>query len=58
MEEATRIVLQQGDDSCHDGAGWYYWEEDYPEEGSVGAFSTREEAVNHVRSSGEPIEVV
>jgi len=30
-----------------DGNGWYYVSEDYPDEGSVGAFLTREKAVAH-----------
>ena len=29
----------------HDGPGWYYWDDEYPEEGSCGAFDTREAAI-------------
>lgn len=34
--------------SGHDGPGWYYWSEEYPDEGSCGAFETREEAIAHL----------
>jgi hypothetical protein len=32
---------------AHDGPGWYYWDTDYPDEGSVGSFATKEECVAH-----------
>lgn len=32
---------------AHDGPGWYYWDTDYPDEGSVGSFATKAEAVAH-----------
>jgi hypothetical protein len=32
---------------AHDGPGWYYWDTDYPDEGSVGAFESKEECVAH-----------
>jgi hypothetical protein len=35
-----------------DGPGWYYWDDEYPEEGVVGAFATREEAEAHAREAG------
>ena len=31
----------------HDGPGWYYWETEYPDEGSTGAFPTPETAEAH-----------
>lgn len=36
----------------HDGDGWYYWEDEYPEEGSTGAFGTKAEAVAHAKDAG------
>jgi len=35
----------------HDGDGWYYWDSEYPEEGSVGAFESLEAAVKHAAES-------
>lgn len=29
---------------AHSGPGWYFYGEDYPDEGAVGAFATIEEA--------------
>lgn len=37
----------------HDGDGWYYWDAEYPDEGSVGAFGTRKEALEHATESGD-----
>lgn len=31
----------------HDGPGWYYWDSEYPDEGSVGAFGTCDECLSH-----------
>ncbi len=50
--EKVRAILHHVTDYTiglrwHDGNGWYYVDENYPDEGSVGAFSTREEAVTH-----------
>lgn len=36
----------------HDGAGFYLTLYEYPEEGSVGAFATRDAAIDWVRESG------
>lgn len=36
----------------HSGPGWYYWDSEYPDEGSVGPFTTREEALEHARAAG------
>jgi hypothetical protein len=33
-----------GDESWHGGPGWYFVDDDYPDEGSAGAFGTREDA--------------
>ena len=48
-DKATAVVVQWGADA-HDGPGWYYYDEEYPEEGSVGPFATREECVAHAET--------
>jgi len=40
-DEADKAVF------AHAADGWHYWDENYPENGSVGPFRTREEAVEH-----------
>lgn len=37
-------VIAEGDAASHDGPGWYWWDAEYPDEGSTGAFATRDEA--------------
>lgn len=34
-------------DPWHDGPGWYYWDEEYTDEGVCGAFETLKEAEEH-----------
>ena len=48
-------VLKRYGDNAHDGAGWYYYEEEYPNEGSTGSFDTPEEAKAHAALSGVTI---
>jgi hypothetical protein len=43
---------------AHDGAGWYYWDDEYRDEGSVGAFLTRKEAEDHAKEGGYRIEEI
>ena len=57
-DEATRVVVREGDDTWHDGPGWYYWEEEYPDEGSCGSFTTRTEAILHAGSATPAMVVV
>lgn len=45
-------TLHLGDATWHDGPGWYYTMDDCPDEGSFGAFATREEAIEHARLAG------
>jgi hypothetical protein len=45
-------TLHQGDESWHDGPGWYYVIDDYPDEGSCGAFGTREHAFERAQGDG------
>ena len=44
--------IYKGDDSWHDGAGWYWVDDEYPYEGSCGAFHTVKEAESHARMCG------
>jgi len=46
------VTLREGDASWHDGAGWYYTIDELPDEGSCGAFPTREQAVAHAVDCG------
>lgn len=45
-------TLHLGDATWHDGPGWYYVIDDYPDEGSCGAFATREQAIEHAANAG------
>ncbi len=45
-------VMKLGDETWHDGPGWYYVDDEYRDEGSCGAFPTREDAVAHAREAG------
>lgn len=46
------ITLHEGDETWHDGPGWYFTIDDYPDEGSFGAFASAskcmEAAEDHV----------
>ena len=52
---AGRATLRVGDASWHDGAGWYYTIDEYPDEGSTGAFATVALAVAHAERDGYDI---
>lgn len=45
-------TLHEGDAAWHDGPGWYYTIDEYPDEGSCGAFATRDEAIEHAQCAG------
>lgn len=49
-EQATATIYM-GDDTWHSGPGFYWIADEYPEEGSVGAFKTFEEAVASAAAS-------
>jgi hypothetical protein len=51
-EERCTVTLHEGDASWHDGPGWYYIIDDYPDEGSAGAFATRQAALDHATACG------
>lgn len=51
-EDLPTVHLYQGDAAWHDGPGWYYVIEEYPEEGSCGAFETEEAVREHARLAG------
>lgn len=38
------------------GAGWYYWDQEYPEEGACGPFGSDEEAEAHALKAYDCVE--
>jgi hypothetical protein len=48
--DSSRAIVEHWT-KAHDGPGWYYYDEECHDEGSVGAFSTREEAEAHARAA-------
>ena len=46
------VTLHLCDPTWHDGPGWYYTIDEYPDEGSCGAFKTRADASDHARACG------
>lgn len=50
--DAPTATLREGDATWHDGPGWYYVIDDYPDEGSCGAFKTRHAAILHAAREG------
>lgn len=50
--DAPTATIRRGDGTWHDGVGWYYTIDDYPDEGSCGAFRTSREAADHARACG------
>jgi hypothetical protein len=51
LADQPLATVEHGTDG-HDGPGWYYWDSDYLDEGSVGGFATREEAEKHANEAG------
>lgn len=52
-DEKPTCTIVQGWLFWHAGAGWYWMDDEYPEDsGYVGAFKTREECVDHARACG------
>lgn len=49
--DKPKAVVRYGAD-WHDGPGWYWWSSDLPEEGSNGAFASKEIAITDAESSG------
>ena len=47
----SHVTIDRGWDA-HDGAGWYLHLDEHPEEGSIGAFATRAEAIMWVHADG------
>lgn len=50
--DGEAVTLREGDALWHDGPGWYYTIDDYPDEGSCGAFASRVLAEQHARIAG------
>lgn len=51
------VSVHEGDASWHDGPGWYYTLDDYPDEGSCGAFETRALAIAHAAGCGYAVDM-
>jgi hypothetical protein len=47
MEYVVFVYWEDG----HSGPGWYYYDREYPDEGSCGAFSSRSEAEEHAKDA-------
>lgn len=53
LDQTSRpVAILHFFDAAHSGRGWYYWLEEYPEEGSVGAFDFRDQAAKHAHTAG------
>lgn len=52
VTESGSVTLRLGNAAWHDGAGWYYTIDDYPDEGACGAFETRGAARSHAAAAG------
>ena len=50
-DDLAWAVLYRGDETWHAGPGWYYVDEEYPDEGSCGSFETAEEAIRHAEAA-------
>ncbi len=55
--EPPTATLRLGDGTWHDGPGWYYVDDEYPDEGSCGAFATAEQAADHARAAGYQVTI-
>lgn len=58
LADRAVAVLVYWNEVCpgHSGPGWYYYDDEYPDEGSCGAFATREEAVAHAEAAEYRVE--
>jgi len=52
QDDKPTATIHHGDAAWHDGVGWYYVDDEYPDEGSCGAFATRDEAVARAVQDG------
>jgi len=55
-DELPVACVEQWGEDAHDGPGWYYYDEEYKEEGSIGAFDSREEAEADAKAAGYRID--
>jgi len=55
-EKPTATIYLYGPDA-HDGAGYYYVDDEYYDEGSCGAFASIAEARAHAEEAGYVVEV-
>ncbi len=54
-EDHDVAIIRHGLDG-HAGPGWYVWSEEYPDEGSVGAFASIVEAQKFATENGYRLE--
>ena len=54
-DDKTSVTVMYGENG-HDGPGWYFYESEYPDEGSFGAYATRADAEDAARASGYEVE--
>ena len=50
--DLPRAIVMEGDETWHDGPGWYYVDDEYRDEGCCGAFESYEAAADHAREAG------
>ena len=55
-DDRAMLVHLNFDDRAHDGAGWYYYDAEHPDEGCVGSFVTMRGAARHARRNGYFVE--
>lgn len=49
---SAEATLHAGDETWHNGPGWYYIDANYPEDGSVGPFATEQSARDYAEAAG------
>jgi hypothetical protein len=52
LDQDRAVALLNYFKAAHDGPGWYYWVEEYPDEGSVGAFDYKDQCAKHAHAAG------
>lgn len=50
-DDRAEALVVEGDDTWHGGPGWYYYDTEYPDEGSVGPFPCATDACAHATRS-------
>jgi len=50
-DEIEYVCIERWGSEAHGGPGWYYYWEEYPDEGSCGPYETWEEAEEHAKAN-------